>query len=74
LFEELLEFTVADHLVQWIDAGRADPNQDVIVADRWLGYIGGAKTVLAVLRDDECFHVRSLSSSDLSERPDVARR
>jgi hypothetical protein len=27
-----------------------------MVADPWLGYVGGAEAVLAVLRDDECLH------------------
>ena len=56
VLQKLLELTVADHLVQWIDAGRNDSHQDVGVADLRLGYVGGAQAVLAVLRDDECLH------------------
>ena len=37
VFQELLELTVADHLVQWVDAGRAHPDQDVTVANPRLG-------------------------------------
>ena len=31
-------------------------DQDVSVADVGLGFVGRAQSVLAVLRDDECFH------------------
>jgi hypothetical protein len=73
VFQQLLELTVADHLVQWVDAGRAHPDQDVTAANLRFGNLGGAETVLAVLRDDECLHVGSLSSEVLLEGPDADR-
>jgi hypothetical protein len=73
VLQQLLELTVADHLVQWVDAGRAHPDEDVIAANLRFGNLRGAETILAVPRDDECLHFCSLSP-DLLEAPDVLRR
>jgi hypothetical protein len=59
VLQEPLELAVADHFVQRVDAGGAHLDQHVTVADLRLGYVGGAKSVLAVLLDDECLHDRS---------------
>ena len=57
VLQELLELAVANHLVQRIDAGTGDPDEDVAVADRRLRDIGGPQAVLAVPLDNERLHV-----------------
>jgi len=59
VLQEPLELAVADHRVQRVDAGGAHLDQHVTVADRGLGYVGGAKSIVAVPLDDECLHDRS---------------
>src|SRR4029453_3885330 len=59
VLQETLELAVADHLVQRVDTGGAHLDQHVTLADLRLRYIGCAKSVLAVLLHNECFHDRS---------------
>ena len=54
--DQPLELAVAGHLVQRVDARGAHPDEDVASSDGRLGHVGGARTVLAVLLDDECLH------------------
>ena len=56
--QQPLELTVADHRVQRVDARGAHLDEHVTGADVGLGYIGGAKTVLAVALDDESLRDR----------------
>ena len=67
VLQQPLELAVADHLVQRVDAGGADLDQHVTVADLGLGDVGGAQSVLAVLLDDECLHDSRNSSARLTK-------
>jgi hypothetical protein len=57
VLQELLELTIANHLVQRVDAGCTHSHQDVIVANFGFGYVRGPKAVLTVPSYDDCLHV-----------------
>ena len=55
VLDELLELAVADHLVQRVDACRADLDQHVTVADLRLGDVGGAEPSLPYFSTTNAF-------------------
>ena len=58
VLQEQLEFAVAYHLVQRVDAGGANSNKDVTGLNDGVWDLGGTEAAFAILLDDECLHVR----------------
>ena len=59
VLDELFELAVADHLVERVDAGGADVDQDVVRADGRGRDLGRFQSVGSVAGDDEGFHTDS---------------